>query len=447
MSGTSFRPVGSAPPAPPPAVPARAGRWRALASLPLYRSSFALILSSGANASLGLLFWVAAARFYPVQVVGLGAGGVSALQLVAIVGWVGLQYTLMRYGPIAGRLKGRLIRTTYGFGATAGAVAAIVFCLALADRLGASFVTSSPLSVLCFCAGAAVWVVFSLQDAALVGIRRAGFVPIDNAGFGALKLILIAALAGIDRPWTLLGSWLAACAVMVAVVNAVMFRRFLDDRSAPNLPPAATMSRFSAGHSLVGVAGWFPDFLVPLLVIRYQGEAANAYYYSAWTIGFAARVLLGNMASALTAEAAHEDGHFAALARAALRLWTAVMTPAILVMIVAAGPALTVFGREYATEGTTLLRLFALSIVPYAVVTFVVTIDRHRQRFATALLVTAVGSVASIVFDLFLIPRHGIIGAGLGWLSGQAVAAVVALVVLAHRSMRSGGARAGALAP
>jgi O-antigen/teichoic acid export membrane protein len=414
----------------------RMARWRQLSATPLYRSSFALILSSMANATLGLLFWVLAARLYPVRTVGLGAGGISALQLVSIVGWVGLQYTLMRYAPIAGRTKARLICGTYLIGGLAAVAAAVVFSLTLAVRLGASLVTESTLSVVLFCASAAVWVVFSLQDAALVGIRRAGFVPIDNAGFGAMKLLLIVGFAFVDRPWTLLGSWVTACAVMVVVINVLLFRRFLNDDAPAALPPLKTVSRFSLGHTLVGVTGWFPDFLVPLLVIRYQGEAANAYYYAAWTIGFAARVLLGNMASALTTEAAYQEGQFAALARAAMRLCALVMTPAVLVMVAGAGPALAIFGHDYSVEGTSLLRLFALSIVPYAVVTFVVARDRNKQQFATALVVTSVGSLASIAFDVILIPRQGISGAGMGWLLGQTIAAVLAVLVFVGRSRR-----------
>ena len=54
----------------------------------------------------------------------------------------------------------------------------------LADRLGASFVTGSALGALCFCVGAGVWVIFSLQDAALVGIRHAGFTPGNGSASG-----------------------------------------------------------------------------------------------------------------------------------------------------------------------------------------------------------------------------------------------------------------------
>src|SRR2546423_808203 len=100
--------------------------------LPIYGSSYALFLTAGANALLGLVFWVAAARLYPASVVGLGAGGISALQLVATVGWVGLQFTLLRYLPVAGDKRRRLVALAYGSGMGAALVPALIFTLALA---------------------------------------------------------------------------------------------------------------------------------------------------------------------------------------------------------------------------------------------------------------------------------------------------------------------------
>ena len=55
-------------------------------------------------------------------------------------------------------------------------------------------------------------------------------------------------------------------------------------------------------------------------------------------------------------------------------------------------------------------------------------LDRvSRERFADALLMTSVGTVTAVGLDMVLIPRHGIVGAGLGWLISQTLAALVAM--------------------
>ena len=73
--------------------------------VPLYRSSFALMLTTGLNGILGFAYWVLAARLYPAKAVGIGAGAISAMTLVSSLGWVGLQYVLLRYVPVAGRAQ------------------------------------------------------------------------------------------------------------------------------------------------------------------------------------------------------------------------------------------------------------------------------------------------------------------------------------------------------
>jgi O-antigen/teichoic acid export membrane protein len=394
---------------------------------PIYRSSYALFLTTGANALLGLAFWVAAARLYPESVVGLGAGGISALQLVALVGWVGLQFTLMRYVPVAGVLRRRIVAIVYGAGVASALVVAIVFVLAFADALQVPYVADSVLQAVAFCVCVAVWVVFSLQDAVLVGIRRAFFVPAENTAYGLLKLILLVSLSTIDDPWVLLGVWAGGTAVLVAAINTLLFTRLLAHDAPSQLPARGPLMRFSTGHSAVALTAWVPDFLVPLLVLSYLDEADNAYYYAAWTVGFSARLLAMNLANALTVEGAYADNPISALLRSVIRLSLTVLLPVMVVLLVAAEPVLSVFGPNYADEAATLLRLFAISLVPYTIATLAVAFDRVRERFANALVITGTGTIATIALDIVLIPSSGISGAGLGWLGGQLLAAAVAL--------------------
>jgi O-antigen/teichoic acid export membrane protein len=270
--------------------------------------------------------------------------------------------------------------------------------------------------------------VFSLQDAVLIGIRRSFLVPLENTTYGLIKLVLLIALAGIDDPWTLLGIWVGGTAVLVAGVNWLLFRRLLEqDRAEPTLPPASRIARFSVGHTAVAVTAWIPDFLVPLLVLRYLDQAANAYYYAAWTIGLSSRLLATNIANAMTVEGAYGEQSIRALLRPVIRLSVTVLLPVMGLLLVGAGVILQAFGPRYADEGATLLRLFAISLLPYTVATLVIAFDRVRERFGAALMIVVVGTLTTIGLDVLLIPAQGISGAGLGWLGGQLAAAATAL--------------------
>ncbi|HVW18614.1 MAG TPA: polysaccharide biosynthesis C-terminal domain-containing protein [Solirubrobacteraceae bacterium] len=406
----------------------------------VHRSSYALILTTVTNAALGLLFWVAAARLYPTEVVGLGAGGISALQLAATIGWVGLIFTLMRYVPIAGTGRRRLIASVYLIGGGAAVAVAVAFTVALASRLNVPYLSESVASGVAFCACVAVWAIFTLQDSALISLRRAGVVAGENVLYGALKLVLLIALSAFAHPWTLLGVWAGAALVFVVAVSG--FLLFRDPRvRAPAEPAEPTsrraIARFSSGHTAAALMAIVPDYLVPLLVLHYLDPAANAYYYSAWSVSLSARALSVNVTDALMVEAAYGQETFAALLGKVGRLFAVVLIPTVLVVVAAAEPVLRIFGSAYAGEGAAALRYFGLSLVPFTVVTLALALDRIRQRFANALLITSTGTLATIALDVLLIPRHGIAGAGLGWLAGQALAALIA----AHSLWRELGAR------
>jgi len=411
---------------------------RALLSVrvPVYRSSYALILTTGANAVLGLGFWVLAARLFSADVVGLGAGGISALQLVATIGWVGLRFTLLRYLPVAGSHRAALVTWIYIAGMAVASVACAVFVIALADEFDVSYITSSPWAIAAFAVSVAAWVVFSLQDAALVGLRRSMWVPLENTAYGALKLVVIIPLAALGDPWVLLGAW-AGCALLLdVVVTFAMYRRWLGGEPAAPAPDTRKLSRFSVGHTGVAVLSWLPDFLVPLLVLRFLDADANAFYYAAWTIGSSIRLLAYHMSDAFTAEAAYDRAGLGGLLRAMGRLSLFVLVPVMLVVALAAEPILSLFGPDYAEEGATLLVLFALSLIPFTVLTMVVAIDRVHERFGAAFAVTGLATAVTIGLDWVLLPTQGITGAGLGWLGGQIVGAIAAVAGLALRSPR-----------
>lgn len=397
---------------------------------PVYRSSLALILTTVVNAVLGVLFWVAAARLYSTRVVGLGAGGISALQLTATIGWVGLIFTLMRYVPVAGSHRRRLMLGVYGSGVTLATLVALLFTTTLADSFKVPYVSDNIGAAGAFCIGVAVWVVFTLQDSALISLRRSSIVTIENLLYGLLKLVLLIVLSASDKPWTLLGVWTGSALVFVGIVSG--FILVLDPLLRTQTAPQAKLSKralanFSIGHTAAAIIAVIPDYLVPLLVLSYLDAAANAYYYAAWSISLSARALSVNVTDALMVEAAYGEESFLELLQKLARLFTAILVPTIVCMLLGAGIILRIFGSRYSDGGATVLRLFAIALVPFTLVTLALALDRVRERFKDALLITTAGTSTTIGLDLILIPSLGIKGAGVSWLCGETVAAMFAV--------------------
>jgi O-antigen/teichoic acid export membrane protein len=412
------------------------GRLNTMRRVPLYRSSFALMLTTGLNGVLGFAYWVLAARLYPAKDVGLAAGVISAMTLVSSLGWIGLQYVLLRFVPVAGRAQARLVRVTYGTAIAIALLASVVFLAGFARLAGLGMLTKSPIAVLFFAASIVLWVVFSLQDSALIGLRRAGWVPIENATFGAIKALLLVVLAASASAWAIFGAWVLGLVGLVLIINFALFARLLGrERALPSrLPPRRALIRFATGHHFVAVTAAIPDSLVSLLVLAYMPHTANAYYYSAWAVSFSLRLLAVNMSNALTVEGAHAETKVRSLVLQVSRLAFAVLIPLVLGVLLLAGPIMRAFGPQYA-HAANLLRLFALALVPFTIVNFVIAVERIRQRIGPALLIAGASTLVTIGLDLWLIPTDGLTGAGWGWLGGQVIAALIAIRLTMRREL------------
>jgi O-antigen/teichoic acid export membrane protein len=398
--------------------------------VPLYRSSFALMLTTGLNGILGFAYWVLAARLYPVKTVGIGAGAISAMTLVSSLGWLGLQFVLLRYVPVAGRAQRRLVQLTYAAAIAIALVATGVFLAGFAQLAGLGILTESPLTILAFAVSIVFWVVFSLQDPVLIGLRRAGWVPIENATFGAIKAVLLVALAASASAWAILGAWVLGLVGLVVVINVALFGRLLKrDQAVPSrLPSQRQLVHFAGGHHLVAVTAAIPDSLVSLLVLGFMPGAANAYYYAAWAVSFSFRLLAVNMSNALIVEGALAESKIRSLVRQVSRLAFVVVIPLVFVVVAFADQIMATFGLKY-MHAANLLRLFAVALIPFTIVNFVIAVERIQERAGRALLIAGASTFVTIALDLWLIPTVGLTGAGWGWLIGQTLGAAIALAL------------------
>gem|GEM_PF-2849340 len=393
-----------------------------------------LMLTTLLNAGLGLGFWLAAARLYDAETVGLAAGAVSALTLVSSFGWFGLQHVLLRYVPVAGVRRGTLIVRVYAAALVIALASAAVFVGVLTGPFDADLLSASAPAVAAFMVAVVCWVLFSLQDPALIALGRAVWVPVENAVFGVLKLTAIVALAagGATSAWAIFGAWAVCAGLLVVPISWLLIRRVLpaaDDADA-GLPTARRIARFAAGHHFVAVTASLPDFLVPLLVLGLLSADATAYYFAAFNISFAMRLLALNIASALTVEGARDELGLDALLRRVARLVGVLLLPLAALTALAAQPVLALFGGDYAGEGAGLLRLFAISMPLSAVIVIGLAVERVRQRSARAFVVAFGSTVTTIGLDFWLLPARGLEGAGLAWLAGQALGALLTVAIV-----------------
>jgi O-antigen/teichoic acid export membrane protein len=104
---------------------------KSLYGVSLYRNAVYLMLNSGVFALTGFVFWIAAAKLYPAEAVGLSSAAISAIGLLAVLSTLGLDYGLIRFLPGSGEKANDMINSCFTIGGVVSIVVSGIFLAGL----------------------------------------------------------------------------------------------------------------------------------------------------------------------------------------------------------------------------------------------------------------------------------------------------------------------------
>jgi len=390
---------------------------------------------------LGLAYWLLAARHYAAADVGRAAAAYSAMNLLSGLTALNLVGALTRFVPQSGPRTAGLVLRAYAFCSLASVLAAVPF-MVVVGRLGSSYAELSGLAAgLAFTACVVCWGIFTLQDGVLVGLRSAGWVPVENGAFGLVKIVLLLAFATRLPQTGIYLSWMLPVAISLPLVNALIFGKLIRPHArltAARTPPSARqIGRFLVGDYTGALCVLAVYYLVPLTVAARTDPSANAYFYVAWMVGGVLDLFAVSMAASLTVEGAFDEAALAANCRSALRRTMLVLVPIAAGVAVGAPLALGMFGPQYAAHGVLILELLAAAALPKAVTELYLGALRAQSRTSMIALIQAVRAVLILGLAVGLTAIMGTVGAGVAVLASQVVVAAMAapgLLSLLRRS-------------
>jgi len=413
-----------------PSATTRQGRLRTHLDDRMYRTGYYLILGTGASGVLGVAFWALAARTYSAHVVGLMAAAVSAIALISGICSLGLSAVLVRYLPVAGPSGRPLVARSYAL------TILLSFLVAGAAALTTDIWSPSlgflgeDLWPLAFALSTAAMTTFTLQDSVLTGLHRASWIPLENTLYAAAKLVLLALLAGLLPFAGLFVAWNLPLLPAVVVVNYLIFRRLIPQMSKEGGLDRRKVIAMAAGNYGGNLLGLLGNMYLPILVANRTSAAEAAYFYVPWMISLTVELVALNMMTSLTVEAALDMPRLRQLSRQALKQSMRLVVPVAALTALLAPLGLLVFGREYADEGTTLLRLLALGAIPNVIAALGAGVARieHRGWIVTA--IQGFQLVFVVALSAVLLPSVGITAIGIAWTGCQFLLAAALLVTI-----------------
>ncbi|WP_062348609.1 lipopolysaccharide biosynthesis protein [Herbidospora yilanensis] len=416
---------------------------------PLLRNAYALVVNAGIGAALGVGYWVIAARFFPAAEVGEGQALINAMRMLAALTSFGFVGALTRFVPETGRATGRFVGAVYLLGGGLGLVATAVFVVATKDQPGFRILWGwLPAGV--FALVVIVWSVYTLQEVVLSALRRSTWVPVVNVAVGFVKVTAVAACAflvaarGDVVSWQVFLAWIMPCALAVLPVNYLLFTRVIPRHVAETAhrtpPPLRRIARFAGGDYFGSVFTLAAVYLVPVVVATQVDHRTYAYYGIAVTVGGLLEIFAFTMATSLTVEGSFDPAALGRNTRRALHRSLTVLIPMIVLVVLAAPLVLSVFGAEFADNGTTLLRLIALATLARAFVELYLGALRAMGRARPLLRIQAARCALALGLTWLLLPRHGIEGVGIALVVTQSVMAAAVAPAL-FRLCRPAGAK------
>ncbi len=400
--------------------------------VPLYSNALFLMGASAFSALIGFVFWIVAARFYSDEAVGLASAMISAMGLVVSFSKLGLEMGLVRFLKTHNEEPNAIINTVFTVGLLVCLAAGFIFIAGL-DLWSPAllFIRENPFYLFAFVLFCAVSSLISFSDHSFIALRRSGFVVVSGLIFGILKVVMAIVLASFLTSFGIFASWgiglTAALIVSVFILLPVARRGYRF----------AITIRKKIFHEILGYsfANYFsvllwgaPALVFPLMVVNLLGAEANAYFYIGWAVSNVIVMIPTSVTTSLFAEGSYNEAQLKTHILRSLKIIFLLLIPAVVLVLLLADKLLWLFGTQYSSSATELVRIMTLAVLPLAVNIIYLNIKRVQKDLKVIVGMPAFIAVISIVLAPVLLPRMGFNGVGIAWLAAQGCCAAVIVV-------------------
>lgn len=393
---------------------------------PLRKNALFLMATNVLGSLAGFLFWLIAARFYSTKDVGLSTAIISAMMLISVFSRLGLDVGIVRFLPHSEN-KRDTINSCLTLSGLASALSATIFILGLRFWSPKLLVLQENWSyLLTFVLFAAVITLSQFQGQVFVAFRSAQFALIQSL-INCFRLLLVSLMVGLGA-FGIIASLGSAWSLAFIASGFFIVKLYPDYRPMPIIRKQVIndMARFSFGNYIANVFGALPTYTLPLIIISVLNTEASAFFYIPFSLISVLGMVTESATSSLLAEGSYEPEKLRKQGIKAMKFISMFLIPGVAILCIFGGPILSLFGADYVQNSLGLLRLLAISCIPWAVLNLYTTVLRVQLRVKPLIYLWGCFAVFTIAVSYWLMKWVGLNGVGIAWLSAQGVLAVVA---------------------
>ncbi len=390
----------------------------------LYRNSVFFGLSRVLNASIGLIFWEVAARYYPAASVGTAIALISSLGLVTTLSRFGFDFSLIRFMPVKDR------NAVFGTCLSMTAIASIIFSSVYLLTVG---YISPPISFIRDFA--LIFVIFALFNSILLTTGNT-FLSFKKGEYYMAQNIVDALRVPALIPLAVLGPMgiFLASGISVFLASTVAFYlifRVIKLKFEFSQQFLKETSRLSTINYISDLLYESPALILPLMILNLAGAEEVAKYYIAIAIGNIILLIPLSVSICFFVEGSHGTNMKKEIFRALLFIY-ALLIPAVVFIYFFGGFILQTFGPVYA-QAIDLLRVYALSSFFVVIFLMFIPILNVKLMVERNVKLSLFRFFVLLGLSYIFILNFGLIGVGYAWMVGHAV---ISLGIVALAKMK-----------
>ena len=417
--------------------------WGAARRQSMFASSLGMMTGRAVSMALGFVFWLLAARLFAPSEVGLAAGAIAAMMLCTQLGALGVGSAFISLYPQYRQRVDTLLSaaiTVVGLGSlVAGGLFLLLASAAFGDLdvVAASAAYTGLFLVMCL-----LGTVNIILDQVSMALGRGGQVLTRNVLFGgvaAVSLLAVGTTREEASSLQLFSLWVAAGVSACAMGGLQLRRSSLRYRFPTRIhrTVGASLIRVGLPNHALTLTERAPGLVLPIVVTELLSPAQNAFWYTVWMMAWVVYIVPISMGIALFAEVSHHPDSLPTAVRSGVRSALALGSAAAVGLALLAGLLLGVLGDQYATQGSTPLRILLVALPPLTFLQQYFAVCRATGKLTEAILTGAVSGIAAVVSAALAARPYGLAGMAWAWVATQYVAGAWALVRV--RSLDAGG--------
>jgi len=399
----------------------------------LYRNAILLILDGAIPAVTGFVFWVVAARLYSTENIGIASAAIAANGLLVGFSLLGLNNALIRFLPTVKDCPADMINSSLTLGGLVAVVAALIFIAGI-DIWSPALISirDNPLFFIIFVIFVPVNLLNSLSEAVFLAQRRSDLILWQDIIGSLLRFIPLILLSILLANYGIFLSW--GLAVLVATVIGILFFIPITQNGYKPIPIInkkiiGEMVQFSTSNYIASLLAMSSGSILPLIVLNILGAAQNAYFYISWIIGSTVASVPLAVTTSLFAEGANDEQILWEHVKRTIKFMALLLVPLIIIILFFGRWFLLIFGKRYSQNAVTLLQVLTITALPLSVSAIYFTIKRIQKAMKSVVLMTGFTSVVTLGLSYVLLPRIGILGAGIAWLIANSIVSLLIIII------------------